>query len=144
MTWLINKLTKRIIFMKGEQIPDPLTGGARTTYEPLVTVWAGIAPLGIHTVYSAYIRAVQIMETATHKITVRRNPSIGVVAEGESGVIKADHFIFQLSSQTPNTGRIYRIIAAAGVTTSGIGEETHYDILVKELGILDTGRGVIS
>jgi len=86
MTWLSDKLSRRIQFMRGEQIPNA-AGGSTQTYKPLVKVWAGVAQIS-ESAAAAYIRNVQIKDTPTHKFTVRYCLMIGMTSEG-GGYIRA-------------------------------------------------------
>lgn len=145
MAWIVNDLQYRIIFLRHEQTPDPITGGMRSTYETLAKVWAGMQPLNMASMWrgAGYVRDVQISEYPTHKFTVRKNPSIGVTSE-HNGIIKSDHFILLLNSRTPGFGRLFRIAFASEITTHGAGNDSIYEIVAKELGTFDTGRGALS
>jgi len=137
MTWLSDKLSRRIQFMRGEQIPNA-AGGSTQTYKPLVKVWAGVAQIS-ESAAAAYIRNVQIKDTPTHKFTVRYCLMIGMTSEG-GGYIRADNFIFLLSRNSDSVGRLFKIITARNVREA----DEYVEILAKEMGQLDTLKGVVS
>ena len=120
-----------------EQVQDPTaTGGLAQTYKQLARVWAACEPTG--TSAASYVRNVQVGDAPTHKFTVRRSRPMGVDTYG-TGVVKAENFVFLLSGQTPTVGRLFRILSAANA-----GEADEYiEFLAKEMGLLDTQRGIV-
>lgn len=134
MTWLVNELNRRILFLRQEQQPNATTGGARQVYRQLVKVWAGVKELSPGA--ANYVRNVQTGDAPTHKFTVRRSVPAGVDTYGE-GVVKADNFVYLMSSA--NVGRLFRITSAAN-----IGEADEYlQFYAKEMGQIDVKQGII-
>lgn len=135
MTWLVTTLNRRILFLKQQQDPNT-AGGLTQTYKQLARVWAGIKEVG--TSAGSFVRNVQVDDAPTHKFTVRRSIPMGVDTYG-TGFVKATNFVFLLSSNTPTVGRLFRILSAANV-----GESDEYiEFLAKEMGMLDTQKGIV-
>ena len=122
--------------MTQEQTPNS-DGGYTQQYKNLAEVWAGVDPISASA--AKYIRSVQIGDAPTHKITVRRSLPMGVATAEAGGFVKADNFIFLLSTTKGTIGRLFRIDAAQNV-----GELDEYlEVMVKEMGQFDTSRGVM-
>lgn len=135
MTWFASKLNRRILFL--EQVQDPNSAGGLTqTYKQLAKCWAGMEPVGTSAV--SYVRDVQVADAPTHRFTVRRSLPAGVDTYG-SGVVKATNFVYLLSGNTPTTGRLFRILSASNDDEH---DET-ISFLAKEMGVLDTQKGII-
>jgi head-tail adaptor len=136
MTWLSARLNRRIQFMQQTQVPVD-DGGIRQTYEVIVPkVWAGMVPVSVSA--GSYVRNVQVADAPTHKFTVRKNKTAGVDIHGD-GAVKTDHFVFLLSVNAQTTGRLFRILTAMNVEE----KDEYIEFLAKEMGTLDTTRGVL-
>lgn len=135
MTYLLNILNRRILFLEQTQVPNT-AGGLTQTYRQLVKCWAGCEPVG--TGAAAYVRNVQVEDAPTHKFTVRRSVPGRLDFYG-NGVIKSTNFVFLLSNNSPAVGRLFRILKPTNV-----GENDEYiEFLAKEIGELDAQRGII-
>jgi hypothetical protein len=135
MTWLASQLSRRILFLVPTQTPNA-AGGLTQTYKQLARVWAGVKPVSMSA--GSYVRNVQIGDAPTHEFTVRRSIPMGVDTYG-TGFVKADNFVFLLSSATPTVGRLFRILSAANVDE--IDESIKF--LAKEIGQLDAQKGIV-
>lgn len=135
MTWLVNRLNRRILFLSQIQTPNA-AGGAEQQYKQLAKVWAGCEPVGGSA--GSYVRNVQIEDAPTHKFTVRRSIPMGVDMY-DTGMVKSDNFVFLLSTHTPTTGRLFRILHPTNV-----GEADEYiEFLAKEMGQIDAQRSIV-
>jgi hypothetical protein len=137
MTWLVDRLNRRIMFLEPMQKPSD-NGGLAQTYRQLGKgpVWAEVKPVG--TSAGSYVRNVQIEDAPTHSITVRRSVPMGVDIYG-TGFVKADNFIYLLSSNSPSVGRLFRILSASNIDEA----DESISFLVKEIGQLDTQKGIV-
>lgn len=135
MSWLINDLNRRILFMELVQTPDT-TGDAVQTYKQVARCWAGCKPVG--TSAGSYVRNVQVEDAPTHTFKVRRNTRAGIDVYG-AGVVKSENFIFLLGGNQPTVGRVFRILKASNAAEA----DEYLEILAKEIGQLDTTKGVI-
>lgn len=135
MTWLASKLNRRILFLEQAQDPNS-AGGLTQTYKQLAKCWASCEP--VSTSAGSYVRNVQVEDAPTHKFMVRRSVPAGVDTYGE-GVVKSTNFVYLLTGNTPTTGRLFRILAASN---DGEVDET-LSFLAKEMGVLDTQKGII-
>ena len=136
MTWLIDKLSRRIMFMQQDQ-EAALDGSYTQKYKALGKVWAGLEPVSASS--AAYVRGVQINDTPTHKFTVRKSIPMGVATAEVGGFVKSDNFFFLLSTHNPQTGRLFRILGAA----NNAEQDEYIEGLAKEMGVLDVSRGVM-
>lgn len=135
MTWLVNKLNRRILFLAQVQTPNE-AGGATQTYTQLARVWAGVEPVG--TSAASYVRNVQVEDAPTHKFTVRRSIPMGVDTY-DTGFVKSTNFVFLLGSASSTVGRLFRILTAVNV---GENDES-IEFLAKEMGQLDSQKGIV-
>lgn len=135
MTWLVDKLSRRIEFMQQEQTAAS-DGSYTQQYKVLAKVWAGCEPLSANA--AKYIRGVQVEDGPTHKFTVRRSIPMGVDVYG-TGFVKADNFIFLLSTHQGTIGRLFRILTAA----NNMEQDEFIEVIAKEMGSFDTSRGVM-
>lgn len=135
MTWLVNELNRRILFMEQTQVPNS-EGGLTQTYKQLAKVWANLKPVG--TSVGSFVRNVQVGDVPTHKFKVRRNRAMGVDTYG-TGFVQADTFVFLLGDNSPTVGRLFRIMSASNENEN----DEAIEFLAKEMGQLDTTRGVI-
>ena len=136
MTWLVDRLSRRIEFMTQEQ--TPATDGSYTQqYKVLGKVWAGFEPLSANA--AKYIRGVQTEDGPTHKVTVRRSIPMGVATVEQGGYVKGDNFIFLLSVHQGTIGRLFRILTAM----NNLEQDEYLEVIVKEMGLFDTSRGVM-
>jgi hypothetical protein len=122
--------------MQQEQL-DATDGSYTQKYKALAKVWAGVDPISASA--AAYIRGVQINDSPTHKFTVRRSVPMGVATAEVGGFVKADNFIFLLSSNPGTVGRLFRILAAA----NNMEQDEFIEIMAKEMGTFDTSRGLL-
>lgn len=135
MTWLINELNRRIMFL--EQVQEPQADGSmRQGYRQLLKVWASVKP--VSTSAASYVRNVQVGDSPTHQFKVRRSVPAGVDTYGD-GVLKSTNFVFLLTTASPMQGRLFRILTAANVDES----DECIQFLAKEMGQLDVQRSII-
>ena len=121
-----------------QQEQESASDGSYTQkYKALGKVWAGLEPISASA--AAYVRGVQINDAPTHKFTVRKSIPMGVATSEVGGYVKADNFIFLLSTHNPQTGRLFRILGAA----NSMEQDEFIEGLAKEMGVLDTSRGVM-
>ena len=136
MTWLVDKLSRRIQFLQQEQIPQS-DGGYKQAYKKFGKVWASLEPISPGT--AKYIRGVQVSDEATHKFVVRKSVPMGVCTAEIGGYVKADNFFVLLSTHSPQTGRMFRILGAS----NNMEQDEYIQGVAKEVGVIDTERGVI-
>lgn len=137
MTWLVDRLNRRVQFMEQVQEPNATTGGYTQKYRVLSKVWSGCEPVG--TSAAAYVRGVQINDAPTHKFTVRRSIPQGVATAEVGGHVKSDNFIYLLSTHQPQSGRLFRILTAS----NNLEQDEYIEVLAKEMGVLDTREMII-
>ena len=109
MTWMADKLNKRIQIRKGVQTPNS-NGGYDRSYTTLTTIWAGLNEVsGTFRNFVEVIRGESISAYDTHEFLVR-NSAIKKLGQGfeEKGFsdgfdaiedissVKSDYFIFLL------------------------------------------------
>jgi head-tail adaptor len=149
MTWLANKLNKRVVVQRPTQTANDF-GGATRGYEDLLTIWASVLPVdqGLHIQGSQAVIANVEMPSGgmTHEIKVRRLDVQNLGAEFSSAFdgsfasmsdlipLKGDYFIFMRQGSSVK-GRRFRVGRVADD-----GERREFlRILAEELEEAGTG-----